>query len=385
MTFLQKRLFLLLVLTMPRLFAVSTINYGDGLVLTKASTTEVFLLISSTAANAGAYNDTIDADTTVLQIEPSDGSNQDGTPVPYWTSIALRLACNNFWITLNPASGGTPYIRNTAPQPLQWEQLRFIPMSANNGTMQYGDQVQLVRYSDITGTVYVVLNDDGTSHTTSDPSLATTLVVNNPSTALASIDPGYTYTPYSQGGSLYPAISNASLIALAYTANGTPSYLYMNMGAYNAGYVPTSAPYSTIPFVFQIAGPDGSSGDGSPLRYGQPITLSTSPEGPSYFITMSIPSPAGSGFVRNNVSSLIPTEDFPFTPVWEQLYFISAYGYNNDKIYSNDAVSIARNALISGQFLTEYIAVDYSSGAVSTSSSGMEAATFTISAQLDPA
>lgn len=367
MTFLRT-LLLLLVLTAPRLFAVSVINYGAGLTLT--TTNDTFLTIIPTAGNAGAGVTVSDAN-TVLQIMTYEGSLLDGmTPVVYGATVALRLGSNNFWVTLNPTDFGAQHIRNNAPQILPWEKLFFISQTDGKGNgdgISFGDQLLLARNSEA-GVIYVVLNDDGTSHTTSDVLAATTLIISSP---------GGGFSPYSQAGSMASPINNNSVVSLAYTVNGTPSFLYMNTGSYNGGYVPTSGFDTGMRYPFQIADANGNVLSGpsvSQLIYGQPITLLTGDS--SYFVTMNIPAPDSSGVVRNNVTSLTPSLEYPHAPVWEQLYFVSAYGYNSDLVYENDYVLVARNSLTSGSFITEYIKVA-DDGTVSTvSTDNMVGGTF---------
>lgn len=337
---------------MPRLFAEppTPISFGDGISLITTGGSPVYLTLAPGEANAGMTSNGTDTTTTIFQLFDANGNNS-GTSAVYEQNVSMQLTSNSFWITLNPSTDGTPYIRNNAPQLLSWELLQFVPVISNQAPYIYsGDTVYLAHTSDGENYVYVMINEDGSASTTSDPEQATLLVIQSAS-----------FTPYIPPSNVNAITYNAPVV-LAYSDR---SYLYMNGGLENAAVLSISSS------ALQIFSPNSTLNDESAnITYGAPIYLNTN----SYYVTMNVAAPYGNGYIRNNVTSFT---DYQYAPAWEQLYFISANGHNGDLMNYNDQLYLARNALREGNFATEYLTVDQYSN-VSTTTDFASAALLTI-------
>lgn len=336
---------LLVGLTMSRLLASGPpipVSFGDGISLTN-NDGSVYLTMSPGEANAGMTSGGTDTTATVFQLSDANG-NTSSANVIYGNTVSLQLASNNLWVTLDPAPG---YIRNNSPVLLSWEQLQFVPVNASLGApANYGDVVYLAHTPDQTSFVYAVINMDGSVTTTGDRDYATQL----------SLKQYGDFAPYSQ------AANSNSLATIPYTnpfmlsysdIHGNSWWLNMNGGAINAGTLGGSAT------IYQMYSPNDTLNTNlSNATYGAPIYLQAN----GSYVTLNIPSPFSTGYVRNNVTSFT---DYPHAPAWETLYFIPApntnvngTSNNGDLIYYSDQAYLARNALIEGNFATEYLMVD---------------------------
>lgn len=339
-TFLRFSL-LLLTLTMPLLRAEppTTVTFGSGIYLTTTDG-NTYITLNPLEANAGTTSTNTDTTMTTFQLLDGYG-NSSGSNFVYGNTVSMQLASNSFWVTLDPAPG---YIRNNAPMLLPWEELQLIPINARSGdTAQYGDQVYLGRYSDVTGTVYTIINNDGSVTTTTDMGQATPLVIQEV----------VGFVPYSQADNGNDQVHYTGVFLLT-TTDGV-SWLNMTPNSPNAGYLSTDI-YTNIYYIYSMN--DALNSDVAQPTYGAPISIAAS----SNYVTLNL-SP---GYVRNNVSTGSPAG------VWEQLYFISVNGHNGDLMCFNDQVYLARNGLIQGNFVTEYLMID-GQGNVSTTFNLLEA------------
>lgn len=326
---------LCLLLTMPKAFSTPVL-FGDGISLT-AFEDAFYLSVSAGEADAGITTTYQDVTSNIFQIFDANGNNDSNAPVMYGKTVSLQLTTTNLWVTLDPGSTETPgYIRNNAPQVLPWEQLQLVSADSNSGEINYGESVYLAHTPD-NGRTFTYVNisiENGTASTTNEIGQATPLIVQLGS-----------FTPYSQapGGT---AVQYGDTMCLNFYAGGGGTY-GIDITGNTIDSISLTGPNNGAFFGFMSVPLYPNTQSGIAL-YGAPIYLGTN----SWFVTMN-PVPST---IRNNVS--------PSTPgVWEQMYFIPANGSRNgDVMYYGDTCFLARNGLSSGNFVTEYLTIDYIAG-----------------------
>lgn len=334
------------------------VQYGDGFTLT--TTDGAYFTVSPGAANAGMTSDGTDTTSTIFQLLTYFGGNTGGT-VTYGAQMSMQLPENQLWVTLNPAypfgttypydplplplppftpnTSAMPYVRNNAPQPLGWETLYFVPVSGNSGDpISYGQEVYVATTNHIGLTSYLQLD------TTSQTALTIPTVFGEdtvPDGATPLIITSASFTPYSQASNTNPPFNNDDQFLLQCGPPNAPTSLHFNAApsANNAGYLIDLTGTST---VFRSISATNYT-DTSQQVYGTPVFF-----GPSYSQAPFTMNPAP-GRIRSNAGG-------PGT--WEIMYFISVNGKNGDLMYYGDQIYVARNGLISGDFVTEYMTVD---------------------------
>lgn len=356
-------LVLLLIATTSSLMATSPVNIGDAISLRTPGGAN-YLTIIPGAANAGTISTTQSEDNySVFQLLAANGSNPGGTvnygtiayeSITNGTPISIRLPTNNLWLTLNPATDfgpdipAMPYVRNNAPLPFEWEQFFFIHHSGGNGTtLDFNDWVYLARVDEAGNFTYLCLDSvSETAYTVTSFSSATAMLITN----------GGSLAPYTP-----PTPTGAALHYYdPFIINCGPDNAYnfnVHSLAANAGYLVDLTGTNTLFTTVSLT----DSTSTAQIVYGAPLNFGPS-MGDMGPMTMN-PAP---GRIRTNVTPTGPQgPQGPMSPgsnpygVWEQLYFISVNGRNGDFMHYGDHFYVARNGLISGNFVTEYVTVDW--------------------------
>lgn len=361
-----RSLLLLLIATPSILSAIQLLQYGSGFSLRTTDSLHYFT-VNPGGANAGMTSDTQSETNNIFQLLATDGTNPGGT-ISYGEHLSIQLPANKLWVTLNPLANDA-YIRNNAPQPLKWENLFFV--SANGlgvqGTIDWGDHILLGHIDNNGDTCYVYLDSTNQTATTTDYNNATPMIIESAN-----------FTPYTQENSGTPF----NYRDYFHIKCGPDASLKFNVhaSAGNAGYLVDLTDSSTAT-IFDVVSPTNFS-DTSQVVYGEPFLFGLVPStGP---LTMN-PAP---GRIRTNA---LPSGSFepginPYA-AWEVMYFIPVNGRNGDLVYYGDQVYVARNGLIFGDFITEYITVDLtdpSMAVITTTTHFADATPLTISNKTTP-